>query len=419
MIKLKKYQSDEFVTYYDSDEVVTLPEKYEKRPNDVRGVWVSNVANIDTPIMKEISEYQEYLKKMMETIASYNINTVVFQVRPTNDAYYRSNLNPASRFITGVEGKDPGFDVLAYVIELANKYNIKVHAWINPYRVSVRSLTNDNMTVEEYLASLDDLNFAKRNPHLTILDSSGKLILRPAAPEVIDFVAQTIMEIVENYDVEAVHIDDYFYPYAKIDQALEQSDYDKYALPNENFDDFRRRNVDNMIKRIHDDLQDFYKKTNRKVLFGISPFSVYRTNKRYKETGWELGSCHTEKALECYSDLYSDIFKWMKEGWIDYVVPQAYFPFERQDITYHDIVRWWSNIAKMTNTTLYIGQGLYQMGTKDKPEWSNPEEIANQLKYNQNFDNVKGTIFFTYHDLVKTDNEIKNYALDTIKAMWK
>ncbi|HHU79890.1 MAG: glycoside hydrolase family 10 protein [Bacilli bacterium] len=419
MIKLKKYQSDEFVTYYDSDEVVTLPELYEKRPNDVRGVWVSNVANIDTPIMKEKTEYQEYLQKMMENIASYNINTVVFQVRPANDAYYPSKLNPYSRFITGVEGKDPGFDVLDYVINLAKKYNIKIHAWINPYRVSVRSLTNDNLTVEEYLATLDDLNFAKRNPHLTIQDSSGKLILRPAAPEVIDFVAQTIMEIVENYDVEAVHIDDYFYPYAKIDEALEQEDYDKYALPNESFADFRRRNVDNMIKRIYDDLKEFFVKTGRKVLFGISPFSVYRTNKKYKETGWEKGSRHSGGALECYTDLYSDIYKWMKEGWIDYVVPQAYFPFERKDITYHDIVRWWSEISKTTNTTLYIGQGLYQMGAKDKPEWSSPNEIANQLKYNQNFDNIEGTIFFTYHDLVKSDNEIKNQALETIRDLWK
>lgn len=419
MKKLKKFQSEEYVTYYDSDEVVMLPGKYEKHLEDVRGVWVSNVANIDTPIMKEITEYQEYLQKMMETIASYNMNTVVFQVRPTSDAYYRSVLNPSSRYITGVEGKDPGFDVLAYVIELANKHNIKVHAWINPYRVSVRSLTNDNMSVEDYLASLDDLNFAKKNPHLTILDSSGKLILRPAAPEVIDFVAKTIMEIAENYDVEAVHIDDYFYPYAKIDHSLEQNDYDKYALPHEDFDDFRRRNVDNMIQRIHDDLEAYHKASGRKVLFGISPFSVYRTNKKYKETGWELGSCHTGKALECYSDLYSDVYKWMKEGWIDYVVPQAYFPFERPEITYHDIVRWWTQMSQTTNTTLYIGQALYQMGAKDKPEWSNPEEMANQLKYNQNFENIKGTIFFTYHDLVKKDNEIKNQALDMIKDMWR
>ena len=105
------------------------------------------------------------------------------------------------------------------------------------------------------------------------------------------------------------------------------------------------------------------------------------------------GSRHSGGALECYTDLYSDIYKWMKEGWIDYVVPQAYFPFERKDITYHDIVRWWSEISKTTNTTLYIGQGLYQMGAKDKPEWSSPNEIANQLKYNQNFDNIEGTIF--------------------------
>jgi uncharacterized lipoprotein YddW (UPF0748 family) len=356
---------------------------------------------------------------MVETIASYNMNTIVFQVRPANDAFYRSKLNPASRFITGTEGKDPGFDVLEFVINEAKKYNIKVHAWINPYRVSVRSLADLKMTAEEYLATLDDANFAKKHPELTVMDSANKLILRPASPEVVDFVAKSIMEIVANYDVEAVHIDDYFYPYAKIDQALEQNDYNRYAKPGEPWDEFRRRNVNTMIERIHNELRDYNQKSGRKVEFGISPFSVYRTNKKYRETGWERGSCHTGGACECYSDLYSDIYKWMKEGWIDYVVPQAYFPFERKEITYHDIVRWWSGIAKETNVKLYIGQALYQMGAKDKPEWSNPLEMANQLKYNQNFDNIKGTIFFTYHDLIKSDNEIKNQALDTINELWK
>jgi uncharacterized lipoprotein YddW (UPF0748 family) len=418
-MKLKKYQSEEFVRYYDSDENVMLPDHFAKRPSDIRGIWVSNVANIDTPIMKDMKSYQDYLVKMVETIASYNMNTIVFQVRPANDAFYRSKLNPASRFITGTEGKDPGFDVLEFVINEAKKYNIKVHAWINPYRVSVRSLADLKMTAEEYLATLDDANFAKKHPELTVMDSANKLILRPASPEVVDFVAKSIMEIVANYDVEAVHIDDYFYPYAKIDQALEQNDYNRYAKPGEPWDEFRRRNVNTMIERIHNELRDYNQKSGRKVEFGISPFSVYRTNKKYRETGWERGSCHTGGACECYSDLYSDIYKWMKEGWIDYVVPQAYFPFERKEITYHDIVRWWSGIAKETNVKLYIGQALYQMGAKDKPEWSNPLEMANQLKYNQNFDNIKGTIFFTYHDLIKSDNEIKNQALDTINELWK
>ncbi len=107
----------------------------------------------------------------------------------------------------------------------------------------------------------------------------------------------------------------------------------------------------------------------------------------------------------------------MKEKWIDYVVPQVYFPFERVDVTYHDLVKWWDNIAKETDTTLYIGQGLYQMGSNEN--WQNPEEIANQLKFNQQYRQVTGSIFFTYKDLIKGQNEVKDQALDTIKALWE
>jgi len=416
-MKLNKYRSEEFVKYWDSEEVVEIP-KYEFRDDSVRGIWVSNVANIDTPIMKDINEYQSYLKNMIATIASYNLNTIIFQVRPNNDAYYASKLNPWSRYITGEEGKDPGFDVLKFVIDEAKKYNIKVHAWMNPYRVSQASLDQLQMTKEEYLNTLAPNNFARIHPEHTILDGANKLILSPSHKEVIDFVTESIMEVVENYDVEGVHIDDYFYPYAKIPEDREMEDYLKYRESDDiSFDDFRRHNVDKMIKNIHDALKKSFSKTSKKVLFGISPFAIYRTNSKIIPTGWDKGSYNAGGALQCYSELYSDVYNWMVNNWIDYVVPQIYFPFERADVTYHDLTRWWSNIAKETCTTLYIGMALYQMGSNEV--WSNPLEIENQLSYNMQYDNIAGTIFFTYHDLVKGQNEIKDEALDTIKKLWK
>ena len=131
MEKLKKFNQEEYVYYYGNEKVVELPE-YSYNEKAVRGIWVSNVMNIDTPIMKDVESYKEYLVKMVENIASYNMNLIIFQVRPTNDAYYKSELNPWSRFITGTEDQDPGFDVLQFVIEEAKKYNIEVHAWMNP-----------------------------------------------------------------------------------------------------------------------------------------------------------------------------------------------------------------------------------------------------------------------------------------------
>lgn len=416
-MKLNKYRSEEFVKYWDSDEIVEIPE-FKYNESQVRGVWVSNVANIDTPKLTTKEEYQEYLKNMIKVIASYNLNTIIFQVRPNCDAYYPSKLNPWSRYITGTEGKAPGFDVFKFVIDEAKKYNIKVHAWMNPYRVSQVSLDQLNMTKEEYLNTLDELNFARRHPEHTILDGANKVILSPSHKEVIEFVTNTIMEVVDNYDVEGVHIDDYFYPYAKIPEELEKEDYLLFRKTfDTSFDDFRRDNVNKMIKSIHDALKKSFSKTNKKVLFGISPFAIYRTNSKIIPNGWDKGSFNASGALQCYSELYSDVYLWMKEGWIDYVVPQVYFPFERKDVTYHDLTRWWSTICKETKTTLYIGMGLYQMGSTEV--WQNPQEIKNQLSYNMQYDNIDGTIFFTYHDLVKGQNAVKDEALDTIKQLWK
>ena len=209
-MKLYRMNSNETIKYFGNNEEIDIPE-YVFKESDVRGVWVSNVANIDTPKGLEKEAYQEYLKNMIANIASYNMNTIIFQVRPASDAYYKSKLNPWSRYITGIEGKDPGFDVLAFVIEQAKKYDIKVHAWMNPYRVSVAALDVEHSTLEDaqqaYLESLDDLNFAKRHPEHTIVDGANKIILSPSHPEVIDFVTQSILEVVENYDVEGVHID--------------------------------------------------------------------------------------------------------------------------------------------------------------------------------------------------------------------
>lgn len=414
---LKKFNKAEAITFYNSDEVVKLPE-FTFQPNRLRGIWVSNVANIDTPKMIDQESYQTYLKEMIKRIASYNINTMIFQVRPANDAYYQSKLNPWSRFITGVEGKDPGFDVLQFVIDEASKYQIRIHAWMNPYRVSTSTLNDLNMTKEEYLATLDDLNFAKRFPEETTVDGINKVILKPSSSKVISFVSETVQEIIVNYDIDGVHIDDYFYPYAKINPLLEESDYQEYLKVNKplSFEDWRRQNVNKMIEAIHHVVKNSLNKKGKKVLFGISPFGIYRTHSSLNPSGWDKGSFHSPKVLQCYDELYSDIYLWMKNNWIDYVVPQVYFPFEREDVSYHDLTKWWSITSKETKTTLYIGQGLYQMGNKDF--WQNPDEISNQLRFNQLFDNIAGTIFFTYRDLIPGQNDIKDEALNKLQASW-
>ena len=253
-MKLKKFNQEETIKYWDTKEDIDIPE-YQFKKDDVRGVWVSNVANIDTPKGLPVAQYQQYLQQMVKNIASYHMNTIIFQVRPCNDAFYQSKLNPWSRYITGCEGKDPGFDVLQFVIDEAKKYGIRVHAWMNPYRVSQTALDLEHQDIDDaiqaYVDTLDDLNFAKRHPEHLVVDGTNKVILAPSHKEVIDFVTKSIMEVVENYDIEGVHIDDYFYPYGKIPYEREEQDYLKNRKSeNENFEDWRRRNVDEMVEKI-------------------------------------------------------------------------------------------------------------------------------------------------------------------------
>lgn len=420
-MKLKK-MTPSYVTYAHNNEPINLP-RYKYRENDVRGIWISTVANIDTPLLTSVDAYKEHLVGILDQMKEYNMNTAIFQIRPMNDAFYPSKINPWSRFITGTEDLDPGFDIFGFFIEEAKKRNIKVHAWMNPYRVGNVDIVKEGYaSKEEYLQTLSEKNWARRNPEHTVLDGKNQVILAPSHKEVIQFIIDTVSEVAENYDIEAFHIDDYFYPYAKIPEELEMEDYLKYRESvDQSMDDFRRMNVDKMIYAIHDTLKNSLSKFGKKIQFGISPFAIYRIHSSIVNNGWDKGIYTSRGALQCYSELYSDVYKWMKEGWIDYVVPQNYFSFERNDAAYHNIAWWWANICKETNTTLYMGQGLYLVGSKTgwgHDTWQNPKEIANQLKFNCNFDNIQGTIFFTYHDIVPGKNKIKDKALLDLKKMW-
>jgi len=413
---LKQFGREDDLTFYGSKRVVKVPVEYKQKRKETRGVWFSTVMNMDlkaTANTKEgIKEAKENIKGVIATCKKYHLNTIVLQVRPTNDALYTSKLNPASRFLNTdhKEGQDPGYDFLACYIEEAKKAGIDIHAWMNPYRVT----NTDVSTIggkQAWLDSLDDMNFAKKNPDLVIETKLHHLILDPASEKVQDFIKDTVMEIANNYDVKAFHIDDYFYPYDPIMDEFEEEKHQKIA-PEMSLDDFRRYNVNMMIKKIHDALATL----DKKIEFGISPFAIYRTNSKWykkakKEGGWERGSNNMPGALQGYeAPLYSDVYEWMKQGWIDYVTPQCYWGFEnykeledgtRVDVAkYADIVEWWAKLAKETGTKLYIGMALYR--ANDEGIWSNDMMIADQLKFNQKYSNIAGFTMFTYNSFVTT-----------------
>ena len=431
MKTIKRYCFEGNITYYGTNEEVLIPDVYQEKDEETRGVWFSTVANIDIPQMLDVSEksindLKKYLDGVIDKLKEYHMNTCVFQVRPVNDALYESSLNPWSSVLTGVEGKNPGFDVFGYFCNKAKENDIKVHAWINPYRAGRDDIKELGMSKEEFINGLAENSFARLYPECTVLTKQNKLSLDPSNDFVIDYIVRTVREIAEKYDIKAIHIDDYFYPYEGIEDPLEEEKCKNSGF--ENINDFRRNNVNKLIKKISDEL----KSLDKKVEFGISPFSIYRTNKALftdivdEEAAWEFGSNNHPSCFNCYKGLYADVYLWMKEGWIDYVVPQDYFDLDNTTVNsdgslrcvvrYADVAKWWSNICEKTNTKLYMGQGIYKCSNEGS--WSNPYEIANQLMFNQTLANVSGTIFFTYRDFVKEDVEAKSKARDTLKTMW-
>ncbi|MGD9886593.1 MAG: glycoside hydrolase family 10 protein [Bacilli bacterium] len=424
MQPIKRFSNEGNVTYYQSKEEVLIPSVYQEKEAELRGIWFSTVNNIDIPKMESIAQYQTYLNGVIAKVKEYHFNTIVFQVRPTNDAWYPSTLNPWTSFITGEQGRDPGFDVFGWFVDECKKEKLNVHAWLNPYRVCSVKLTDVNQTKAEYLNSLAPNNFARLHPELVIETVEHKLILDPASEMVREFVAESALEIAKNYDVKAIHMDDYFYPYEAIKDDSEQTKF--LASGFKTLGDYRRHNVDLLIKLMHEKLLTL----NKKVEFGISPFGIYRTNTKWfkepNESAWEHGSDNHFSCYNCYAGLFADIYLWMKEGWIDYIVPQDYFDFDywRKDVNgqlyevvkYADLAKWWSWAAKETHVKLYMGMGLYRYAKEGN--WSNPEEIINQLKYNHTFDNISGVVFFTYKNLVGEDIPALNEARSLLKKLW-
>ncbi len=344
---------------------------YPKR--ELRAAWIATVVNIDWPSQKGLTsqQQQEEYVKLLDLLKSVGMNAVIVQVRPTADAFYPSSYEPWSEYLSGTQGKapEPYYNPLAFMIEQAKKRGLEFHAWFNPYRVSMK----------------DTMNFAEGHPihkHPEwFLKYGGKLYYDPGHPQAQEFVLQSIMETVRHYDLDAVHFDDYFYPYRIATEVFPDSvsynTYGKLSYPL--IDDWRRSNVDFFVK----ELSSRIKREKPHVKFGISPFGVWR-NKDKDPDGSDTQAGQTN-----YDDLYADVLKWLKEGWIDYVTPQLYWNIGFKVADYAVLLDWWSKHS--FGKHVYIGQGIYRVGGKG---WENPEELTNQIRLNRNYSEVKGSMFF-------------------------
>ncbi|WP_425283819.1 glycoside hydrolase family 10 protein [Lihuaxuella thermophila] len=365
-------------------------ETYVSPKRQLRAVWIATVVNIDWPsrtgLPKE-QQQQEFIRILDESKAM-GMNAVVVQVRPTADAFYPSRINPWSKYLTGVQGQDPGYDPLAFMIREAHKRNLEFHAWFNPYRVSM----------DTKIENLVPNHPARLHPDW-VISYGGRLYYNPGIPEAKDHIIESIMEAVKNYDIDAVHFDDYFYPYPVSGQDFpDEAAYQKYgAAQFPQKADWRRHNVNTLIR----ELSEAIKQEKPYVKFGISPFGIWR-NKSTDPTGSDTAG------LQSYDAVYADTRTWIRQGWIDYVTPQIYWNFGYPPAAYEKLTDWWSREVRGRNTHLYIGQAAYKVGISNPPAWQNPEELPNQLKHNLLFAEIKGSIFFSFKDLRRNPLGIKD-----------
>ncbi|GHO64745.1 hypothetical protein KSC_036370 [Ktedonobacter sp. SOSP1-52] len=363
----------------------------------LRAAWLATVQNIDwpskpgLPVDTQKQEYTAHLDEMQQM----NLNAIVVQVRPTADAFYPSRYAPWSAYLTGTQGQDPGYDPLAFMVNETHKRGMEFHAWFNPYRVSMQG--DINQLVANHPARL--------NPDW-VVSYGGKLYYNPGVPAARQYVEDSILEVVRNYDIDAIHLDDYFYPYKVGNQDFpDDAAYQRYGSGSfAKKDDWRRANINLLVY----ELSTRIKQIKSFVKFGISPFGVWR-NKVADPTGSDTAATQTS-----YDDLYADARAWIRNNWLDYIAPQIYWSIGFTPAAYDKLVAWWANEVSRSRVQLYIGQGVYKIGTSETTDWQSPDEMPNQLALNLQYPQIQGSIFFSLSSLHANPLGFKDRLSSTI-----
>ncbi|CAM5572475.1 Glycosyl hydrolase-like 10 domain-containing protein OS=Streptomyces alboniger OX=132473 GN=CP975_06105 PE=4 SV=1 [Streptomyces alboniger] len=316
---------------------------------EMRGVWLATVSNRDWPSRPGLSadrQCTELLAHLDRAVAA-RLNTVVFQVRPTADALWPSPHEPWSQYLTGTQGRDPGWDPLGTAVEEAHARGLELHAWFNPYRVA------NHTDVTRLVAS----HPARRHPGW-VVPYGGKLYYNPGLPEVRAFVQDAMLDAVRRYPVDAVHFDDYFYPYPVAGQTFDDdAAYDRHGGGFPNRAAWRRDNIDKLVR----ETAARVRKTRPAARFGVSPFGVWRNS----DTD-PLGS-DTRAGVQTYDDLHADTRTWVRKGWIDYIVPQLYWNIGFAAADYAELLGWWAGRPGAAGRSCTWGRRSTRPATRRSP----------------------------------------------------
>jgi uncharacterized lipoprotein YddW (UPF0748 family) len=367
-----------------------LPREMPETKRHLRGVWITTVQNLDWPSAaalalsddsERIRTCKEELVALLDRAAALNMNAVFLQVSPEADAFYQSEIVPWSRYLTGTFGKDPGFDPLAFAIEEAHRRNLELHAWFNPYRVSVSAGLNTINTLKI------DKSVYREHP-AWIKTAANRYVVDPGMPNAREWVIRRVMEVVRNYDVDGIHFDDYFYYESSSSKLNDKKTYETYNKGQfSNVGDWRRNNTYLLVKELSEQIRA----EKPWMKFGISPSGVWGNKSEHPE-GSDTANSYTN-----YESSFADTKKWVEEELIDYIAPQIYYTFGNTRASYGEVADWWAGVVKGKDVHLYIGQALYKIND-DSDKWfkgaNAVREFENQLKMNAVHEEVSGSILF-------------------------
>ena len=365
-----------------------------------RGAWIATVANIDWPSTEAVGNDSLQKAEMvwiLDSLESLGINAVIFQVRPTADALYQSEYEPSSHWLMGKQGDSLTYDPLAWTIEKAHERHMEVHVWLNPYRVNLAKTDTSTICAD---------HIWRKHPEW-FWEYNKQWYFNPGLDITREWICTVVQDIVYRYDIQAIHMDDYFYPYPAGGKPLPDVEtYKKYPRGFDNIEDWRRDNVNRAIQEISATIQE----CKDSVQFGISPFGVWR-NASVDSTGSK-----TTAGITNYDDLYADIRLWIREGWIDYVLPQLYWEIGKKAADYETLAHWWANEVRGTNCKLYIGMAPYRLeGAKKDSPWGIGNEISRQMKLNRTIPEISGECFYSTRPLLRNPRHV----CDTIKLIYK
>ncbi len=360
------YQSDQSKTKGNNQKLVDSRDT-------MRGVWVATVLNLDYPSKgtRDADVLKKEALEIIENCDDLGFNAIFLQVRPAGDAFYRTGLAPWSQYLTGTRGAAPrsGFDPLEFWIEECHKRGIELHAWFNPYRVSMSRNGAEGSVSSNYKESW------------LVRPEDGRVYLNPGIPAARRYIEKVVEEVADNYAIDGIHFDDYFYPSPKFD---DEDAYKKYNSNGCSLSEWRIGNVNTLIQNTHRIAQ------KHGIVFGVSPFGIWAN----KATDWRGSDTKGSESLTLH---YADSYTWVKEGWVDYICPQIYWHIGFDIADYEVLSKWWNDVVDGTGVKLYAGLATYRaMNSDSNSPWYGTMEIFRQMNANTLLENVDGEIHFRY-----------------------